>query len=185
MVRRLSLLLRGPGILALVIGLAAIGTASAKYHWLRGSGHRVVRLAPRYTVIIAATGVVYDAATGMNAQLVAASAARPKPAGSGLLLLATIRLYNSGKKAAFYSQRNFYGIEPSGTTMAAELPSNPKYGERSFPGVLRPGSSPLPFTIQFTFPSVPPPVTIIWNDNNHLLTPATLGTVTVRSAGSR
>lgn len=189
MLRRLSLLLRGPGVLALLLALAVVGTASARYHWLHWSQTNKRPAAiptlvlPVYSVSISRNSGVRDPTTGMTATIRSVRIDFVQSTGrSGKakpVLLVDIQLMNRGSKPAGYDYRNFYALAPSGETFAAESPSGLASGRALRSGSIAPGRT-LRSTIAFALDSQSAPLTIIWSDDNRLIPPGMLGTLTIR-----
>lgn len=186
--RRLSLLFRGPGVLAVVVLLAIGGTLAT-----RASGkHLAVRPAPTYSAILSWNQLVRDPATGDRVDVAQVRAVTPEqlvaqhvltavpglklPKGKVWLFAHAYLRYN-GHGSHRYDRRNFYAVDETGQSYATTprlTKKDPWLGRGRITG---PGG--VGGLIAFFIPTHVYIVEIIWNDNNRLLPPGVAAKVLV------
>lgn len=182
--RRLSLLIRGPGILLLLLGLGLAGKAVA-----HPGSHRVTptALSKPFIVHINSQSATTDRTTGVSARvsggrLLVQRVALPVTVGSRVTLLIEVSMRIAARTAQPVDPINFYALATSGLTYGAE----PRVS--GVPGLQRqlvaPGAVVMGW-VGFSLPETPERLLMIWNDHNRLLPPARLATASIVRTGTK
>lgn len=173
--QRLWLFVRGLGVLYLLIGLAVLATAAGKYHWLAGTHATTPPFALTVTAYRALDGGTGTEAAITRFRLLASPSSNT--AGNRLLLLLEVALRNREHRAARFDRQNFYALAGSGQTYGSGAATGtlPTLGR----GALTGGRKRKGW-IAFQLPARPESLIVIWNDDNHLLPPATLARLRLR-----
>jgi hypothetical protein len=186
--RRLTILLRGPGVLVLALGAAILATAAHRSHGLFARSATATPVPIPFSAALSSQQVASDSSTGMqvwarDARItVAASRHGVQP-----VLDAQLQLRNSSVRAQPFDASSFYlvatgGSVPAGTTIPAHVPPNSVAGGQLPPvgnGALGPGSVRTGWDT-FYLPSRPATYVMIWTDDDRLLTPATVASIAIR-----
>ncbi len=165
--QRIGLLLRGPGILALLIAGAAILTAAHGHQ----PGHAVTRPpvtatpAP-YMLAVLQAHSIRDPATAMKVRVVATRLAGPTQ--RRLVLSVKVTITNGGRLHRDYGAINLYALSGAGQTYGSVRP--PPGLPPLTSGSLPPGAR-YSGWVAFSLPPRTEQLSLLWNDNNTLLPP--------------
>jgi hypothetical protein len=205
MVRRISVFVRGLGVL--IIALAAVvaatlisqrhaqssrGAVSATAEIPAASGTPLATSTPAppatlpYRATVVGPKSFLDRGSGTSATVddvrIGQVAAGGLPAPQQLDLLYMITIHHAASGTVHYSAGNFYALAASGETYGAATTVPRLPALRS--GVLGPNGTASGW-IRFTLPSSPATLTLVWNDDNHLLLPASFARTVVGRAPGR
>ena len=184
---RVSLLARGPGILAVVIGAALAGTALHRSHGVAATtaAPTATLAPPPFHATVSGQHVASDPASGLQ---VWARDVRVVGAGQSTkaraALAVELQIWNGSSAARQFDSSSFYlvatrGAVPPGTTIAPGTPGGltPLASGRLPAGAMRTG------WVAFDLPRSQSVYVLIWTDDDRLLSPATVATVTVTRSG--
>ena len=182
--RRLSLFLRGPGVLILLLGIALAGKALAQ----RNAAITPATPAPVLFVLsVSGATTTTDHATEMAAHVISVRVNnRISPGIAGtvhqLTISVQLSLRNMSRTAQPVDPVNFYQLAMSGQTYGTGRPVGglPALRQTRVP----PGRTVVAW-IAFVVPATPERLALLWNDSNRLLPPVTIASVSVARAHPR